>query len=246
MRIELASFISGLSDNLKLNATVNIINDSISDLLLLPGHSIGFVNDIELLAGRITNSKTEVILELQDINSQKLNNCLYRVSNGAVKSMFTNQLFATSDEINGNYELAERLLNEFQTRRSFKIKGQTVLVLQCGELNILRNLQSQKNKVQIRIFEDKLLTKRFEDFFETIDIFLNPLHTPMGNQGKMHMRRVYLSKIKRKYFSTSNTSEYSPNLSLSGLQYAYHNGLQIFPDTIRTESDYVVKTYVVP
>lgn len=182
------------------------------------------MNDIEILKDLIHNKHTEVLLELEDINSDKIRNCLYRVTKGKLKSLYTNQLFSTSGQIEGNYELADRFLHELETKRNFSINGLNTLVLQCGELNILKNYQSDDNRVEFRLSDDKDLKKRFDKLLKNSQLILNPIHTPMGNQGKMNKRRIYLSFQKRLYFSTSNTKEESKNLILESLQYAYFDG----------------------
>ena len=225
--IEIVSYLNNLTDKVRLDLTQQLINESTSDIMLFSGHTLGFVNDIEELRTQIKNKRVEVILELRSINSDKFGNCLYRVSKGNLFSLNTNQLFATSREIEGNYELARRLIYEFQSHRILTIKGYKFLTLQCGELNILKNIQSDNNRVEFRLSDDLQLTEKFEQIIKETNIFLNPIHSPMANQGKMQKRREYLTINKRYYFSTSNTKEDSDNLSLRSLQYAFYNGLRL-------------------
>ena len=126
MNIEIVSYVNSLSNAARLHLTAEIINHSISDVILFSGHTIGFVNDIEQLKTLIKNKRSEVILELEDINSEKINNCLYKISKGVLYSLNTNQIFTKSGEIEGNYELANRLLYEFETKRTIKIKDISV------------------------------------------------------------------------------------------------------------------------
>lgn len=237
MKIEITSYCHGLLDKTRLSLTKEIINDSTSDLILFSGHTIGFVNDIETLKTDIDNIQTEAILELQNINSDKIDNCLYRVTNGKLISLNTNQIFTQSSEIEGNYELAARLLHEFETNRIIKIKGYTIMIIQCGEINILKNFQSEKNRVEFRFLDDHSLNERFNKLINSTDIFLNPIHTPMGNQAKMQKRREYFSKDKRYYFSTSNTREDSKDLKLKSLQYA------LFDEKLITAIDEQITDY---
>ncbi len=207
MTIEIVSYIHGLSNKIRFNLTRDLINDSKADVLLFCGHTLGFVNDIEDLKTSIENKHVEAILELEDINSDKIENCLYRISSGNLSSLNTNQIFAQSIDIEGNYELSSRLLHEFEHCRSFDLNGYRFLIIQCEELNILKNLQNDKNKVLFRLNDDKKLLKEFNQIIEDTKVILNPIHTPMGNQGKMLKRREYLSNKKRYYFSASNTFE---------------------------------------
>jgi hypothetical protein len=241
--IEIISFKSNLTDKVRLNLTLKIINESTSDLLLFSGHTLDFVNDIESLREQIKNTKTEVILELKDINSDMLRNCLYRISKGKLFSLNTNQIFATSGQIENNYELGRRLFYEFESHRTLLINGMKILILQCGELNILKNYQNDNNRVEFRLSDDSLLNDIFENIIRTTDIFLNPIHTPMGNQGKMHKRREFLSQNEKYYFSTSNTKENSVDLSLESLQYAYHNGLPIEPIEVKQMTNSISRIF---
>lgn len=224
MKIEITSYQHGLSEKIRLNLTKDIINNSTADLLLFSGHTIGFVNDIETLRTQIQNKKIEVVFELENLNSDKINNCLYRVTNGKLVSLHTNQIFTQSKDIEGNYELADRLLYEFETNRIINVKGVSILIIQCGEINIFKNIQSEENRVEFRLGDDKSLKDRFDKIFKEINVILNPMHSPMGNQGKLQKRREFLSKDKRYYFSASNTKEESNNLELKSIQYAFYNG----------------------
>lgn len=239
MIIQLVSFLHQLPNKQRLKNTVEIINNSTADLILFPGHTLGFVNDIETLDELIENRKVCAILELQDINSDKINNCLFMVLDGKVINLFSNQLFSTSNEINNNYRLGERVLNEFVSRRVFEWKGFSFLIVQCGELNILKNLQSEGNKAEFRLMEDESLALKFNTILNKADVILNPSHTPMGNQGKMAKRREYLSNDEKIYFSTSNGRPGSENLNLKSMQYALKNGVEI-----REASQIVNATYI--
>ncbi|OQA65103.1 MAG: hypothetical protein BWY38_02732 [Ignavibacteria bacterium ADurb.Bin266] len=231
MRIQITSYISGLSNKDKFELTKEIINNSTADLLLFSGHTIGFVNEIESLKTSITNKETEVIFELKDINSEKIKNCLYHIKNGEIQNLYTNQIFAESGEIENNYQLADRLLYEFANKRKFNINKLSFLVIQCGEMNILKNIQSEENRVEFRLTEDAILNERFLKILNETDVFLNPIHSPMGNQGKIQKRREFLSQNEKYYFSTSNTKDDSRNLDLKSLQYAFYNGNDLIEES---------------
>ncbi len=231
MRIQITSYISGLSDKDKFELTKEIVNNSTADLLLFSGHTIGFVNEIEKLKTSITNKETEVIFELKDINTEKIKNCLYHIKNGEIQNLYTNQLFAESVEIENNYQLADRLLYEFENKRKFNINKLSFLVIQCGEMNILKNIQSEENRVEFRLAEDEILNERFLKILKETDVFLNPIHSPMGNQGKIQKRREFLSQNEKYYFSTSNTKDDSKNLDLKSLQYAFYNGNELIEES---------------
>lgn len=227
MKIQLTSFQNGLSDKTRLDLTSRIINNSIADLILFSGHTIGFVNEIEKLRLALENKKTEVIFELENISSRKISNCLYHIKDGKINNLYTNQIFTQSGEIENNYELGDRLINELETKRKFEINGLNFLIIQCGEINILKNIQSDNNRVEFRLLSDRTLSKRFKQITKTIDVVLNPIHTPMGNQGKIQKRREFLSANSKYYFSTSNTKEDSTNLNLRSMHYAFFNSKEM-------------------
>ena len=144
--------------------------------------------------------------------------------------MAPNQLFSTSHEIEDNVELAQRLIYEFNSHRIQYIKKKNILIIQCGELNILKNFQNKKNEVAFRLYKNKALNTEFKKNLNNIDIIWNPMHSPMGNQGKMHKRRGFLSRRNNYYFSVSNTNSFKDRLDSKGLQYAYYDGNKIHED----------------
>lgn len=244
MKIQIVSFLNKLAQTERIALTADVINNSKADLILFSGHTLYTVGDLSTLRKLITNKRSSAIIECEWLmNSQWIFNCLYQLRNGRIENMFTNQLFSTSHEIEGDHELASRLIHELETKRQITVRGKRALILQCGELNILRNRQSQANKVEFRV-PSKELEKRFATLIHNTDIVLNPIHTPMGNQGKMIKRRQYLSANNRYYFSTSKTySKKSRELCLPGLQYAFKNGKPLVElDGVVTDK-YVVSTF---
>lgn len=236
MKIQLTSFQNGLSDKSRLDLTSRIINNSTANLILFSGHTIGFVNEIEELRVALKNNNTEVVFELESINSGKINNCLYHIKNGKINNLYTNQIFTQSGEIENNYELGGRLINELETRRKLSINGLNFLIIQCGEINILKNIQNEGNRVEFRLLVNKKLSNSFKQIIKDTDVILNPIHTPMGNQGKIQKRREFLSSKSKYYFSTSNTKKDSTNLNLKSLQYVFFNGTEMAEiDEFRTD-----------
>ena len=147
------------------------------------------------------------------------------IKKGQLINMHTFQYFTTSDIIENNAFLAEAFVNELETRRLFEVNGYNCLVLQCGENNILKNVQSDNNNVIIRI-EDKSIERRFRNVLKGSDIILNAIHQPQyGNQNKLHKRREYLSRNGRIYLSTNNCEVLSPKAK--SIQYAYCNGKKL-------------------
>ncbi|MBA7514984.1 hypothetical protein ES705_07958 [subsurface metagenome] len=231
MKIELVSYRYNIKSGMKRDLTLKIINNSSSNLILFSGHTITNGKDIKYVGDRIENTKSSIFLELEDIGARDINNWSFKIEKGKLVNCSTHQLFSTSNEINKNQYCAENLYNEIRLKRIHKIGRKKICLLVCGELNILTNLQAQGNAVKIRVDADEIKVK-FKELFDSVDIFLNPIHSPMGNQGKMHKRREYFSDNGRAYFSTSNLQYYAIEANYhfpktKALQYAYYDGSPI-------------------
>ncbi len=246
LKIELVSLRSSLKRKKRHSTFVEIINRSCSDLILFCGHSLMREDEVYSLEYEITNKDVTVLFEVREIKeSDYVNfiNGLFIVEQGKTRNLFTNQLFATHDEIDDNEMLCERFIQELEYRRHFEIKEKSILILQCGELNILKNLQGKDNQPIFRLYQREDLRMRFEKILEKTDFVLNPIHTPMGNQPKMHKRRELLSSENRYYFSVSQNGEW--RMDAKGLQYAYHNGKKIYENNIEVTDDYQIRFYLI-
>ena len=234
MRFETISLRNNLSKKKRLEVVANIINRSSSDIILFGGHTVLDMADCNELVDRIENKETSVVFEVKRVEESsfiKLKNCLYRIENSCLENMFTNQMFSTSKEIDDNIPLCERFINELETKRIVEIKKKRCLLVQCGEINIVKNIQKEGNRPVFRLSNNRDLEERFFNLLDSVDIVMNPIHTPMGNQGKMERRRELLSSNCRYYFSTSNTDE-KHSIDSSSLQYSFYNGKR-FIETIR-------------
>ena len=243
MKIQLVSYVSDLPASRRVEITAEIFNSSRADLLLFSGYTIDTTNDLVILRSKLTNKKSKAVFELSVLRSEMVEKCLYMIKNGKIINLYTNQLFCYSSDIENNTELADRLLFEFETRRQLKINGYSILLFQCGEINILRNVQSDGNRVEFRLPHNIEIVNRFLEMISNTDIILNPIHTPMGNQGKMSKRREFLSGGGKSYFSACNTHENSSNLHLKSLQYAYYDGKEIQEKYLFCEKEYIYRVY---
>ena len=135
---------------------------------------------------------------------------------------------------------------ELETRRNFSTANRNVSVIQCGENNILRNIQSEGNRAVFRFEDDAILSQRFAAFLNKTDIILNPMHSPMGNQGKMRKRRELFSSNNRAYFSTANYVNEEAIYNKS-VQYACINGKEQEPMDVEVgkRDSYIVRTFVI-
>ena len=238
MKIQLVSFVLDLYSDTKINITADIINNSKSDLIFFSGNTLESIDDGLELSDLIKNKKSVALIEIHQLAIGDLNDeithCPFLIKNGKLINMHTFQHFTTSDIIENNTFLAEAFVNELETRRQFEVNGYNCLVLQCGENNILKNIQSDDNNVIIRI-GDKSIERRFKKVLKESDIILNAIHNPQyGNQNKLHKRREYLSRNGRIYLSTNNCEVLSS--TSKSIQYAYYNGIELeCPDPIMDE-----------
>lgn len=253
MTIELVSFRYNLIAKKRLDLTINLVNQSQADLVMFCGHTINNQYNLDVLKERIENKTSFVLFEVKHVyenNFLNLKNCLYTIENGSIHNLFTNQFFSKKDEIEGNDALCERFINELETRRRIKVKEKNCLVLQCGENNIIKNIQKEANRPIFRLQERTDLKERFDCLLNETHVILNPIHTPMGNQGKMKKRREYFSADNRYYFSVSqngttkrNDSYYEISMDSHRLQYAYHNGNPIEAFSNNTTKDFQKRAF---
>ena len=187
--------------------TAEIINSSKADLILFAGHTLASHRDVDELNTLLDNNRTTAVIEVKkDTKSKSLPvyHSLFLLQNGVTKDIYTHQLFTDSKTIKAYPELGEHLMLELETRRNFSTANRNVSVIQCGENNILRNIQSEGNRAVFRFEDDAILNKRFADFLNNTDIILNPMHSPMGNQPKMCKRREFFTE-KYRYNPQSNS-----------------------------------------
>lgn len=243
MKIQLIGFDNELNPNYKLNLVSEIINSSDADLILFPGHTLRDEDDMVYVEGEITNDKPIVVVEMIDscpTSCLHLHNALYLIRDGLFEDMYTSQIFANHEDINKNHILMAKLMDEIP-RRQIECCGKRITILQCGETALLASAKAEGYKASFRFKDNPELNKRYEAMLASTDIFLNPIHTPQGEQGVMAQRRATLSADKRYYLSTCSLSyELSGKLKSKSLQYVWHNGeeLTIKPD-IHEDDGYV-------
>ena len=249
MVIQLVSYKSTLRAESRLRHTAEIINSSKADLIMFAGHTLASNSDVDELNKLVNNDKTTAVIEVKkDAKSKSLPvyHSLFLLQNGVVKDLYTHQLFTDSKTIKAHPELGEHLMFDLETRRNFSAANRNVAIIQCGENNILRNIQSEENRAVFRFDENTALNKRFTDFLNNTDIILNPLHSPMGNQDKMRKRRVLFSNHNRAYFSTANFDA-EESIYNKSVQYACINGKEQEPVNVEIDKrySYIVRTFVI-
>ena len=249
MIVQLVSYKSTLRADSRLQHTAEIINSSKADLILFAGHTLASHRDVDELNTLLDNNRTTAVIEVKkDTKSKSLPvyHSLFLLQNGVAKDIYTHQLFTDSKTIKAYPELGEHLMLELETRRNFSAANRNVSIIQCGENNILRNIQSEGNRAVFRFEDDAILNKRFADFLNNTDIILNPMHSPMGNQPKMRKRREFFSSNNRAYFSTANYVNEEAIYNKS-VQYACINGKEQEPMDVEVgkRDSYIVRTFVI-
>ena len=249
MIVQLVSYKSTLRADSRLQHTAEIINSSKADLILFAGHTLASHRDVDELNTLLDNNRTTAVIEVKkDTKSKSLPvyHSLFLLQNGVTKDIYTHQLFTDSKTIKAYPELGEHLMLELETRRNFSTANRNVSVIQCGENNILRNIQSEGNRAVFRFEDDAILNQRFAAFLNNTDIILNPMHSPMGNQGKMRKRRELFSSNNRAYFSTANYVDEEAIYNKS-VQYACINGKEQNPVNVEIDKrySYIVRTFVI-
>lgn len=247
MKIQLVSFRENANSKVKFDLTLKLFNESDAELILFPGHTIDKASELEKLATKLNNKKTTAFLELTELGNRGIKNWAFKIENNKLINCYTHQLFASSDEVKDNPYLVETLYNEIKNNRIHKVKSKKICLLLCGELNMLTNLQTERNKVMYRT-DSAALAKGFKTMFKNVDVVLNPMHSPMGNQGKMHKRRIFLSTRDRAYFSTANLDKKGKSYEESfrttkALQYGYYNGKPIEPMNEIATADYIMREF---
>lgn len=112
-------------------------------------------------------------------------------------------------------------------RRTVQVGGVRVLVLSCGEINILRNYQgdpAERNRVALRHGVDGATLASIQDV--GYDVLFHAAHTKMGNLGKLKQRWIALSRPRGR--NTSRVVVYTTNRVGSGSgssdTYIFRNG----------------------
>ena len=249
MVIQLVSYKTTLRADSRLQHTAEIINSSKADLILFAGHTLASHRDVDELNTLLDNNMTTAVIEVKkDTKSKSLPvyHSLFLLQNGVAKDIYTHQLFTDSKTIKAYPELGEHLMLELETRRNFSAANRNVSIIQCGENNILRNIQSEGNRAVFRFEDDAILNKRFADFLNNTDIILNPMHSPMGNQPKMRKRREFFSDNNRAYFSTANFED-EESIYNKSVQYACINGKEQEPMNVEVgkRDSYIIRTFVI-
>jgi hypothetical protein len=217
------------------------------DLLVFPGWTLLSLYELRRVQQRNENRNTICLLETWRDFDDEWRHAGYALQGKDILISHAPQIFATSSEISTDHDKMRRLLTELEQRRRVVIKGRTVTWLICGEINVLRNIQSDHNRVTFRMEEAADLKAQFDGILATTDLIANPTHTIMGNQGKIAKRREFLSRGKRAYCSTSNYDcTHKPRSTLRNLrslQYCYQSGRAVDARTVVEGDQYILRAF---
>ena len=140
-----------------------------------------------------------------------------------------------------------QILNE---KRLLSFGGKNFLLVTCGENNILKNKQSENNKVVFRV-DDVKLEKEFNSILNRTNFIINPIHTPMGNQGKIAKRREFFSANNKVYISTNNIEnelgKSTDVLLKRKLQYVLKNStiIEPFASKVDLKNCFIINQYLI-
>lgn len=234
-----------------------VLSTSTSDIVVFPGSSILSLDDFTSIVNDITitiNVKI-VIFEVSSVKKTKI------VKNAKSKKPIfigrgycydfvqkkyllyeLKQRYAMGSDLDRYPELFDEMYEEWKGGlRSFKYDGKTFTVLMCGETAMLKcNMVNGKiGPAQFRIQDPQALAN-FQKIMDGTDIFLNPIHTIQGNQGKIKRRREVLSSKGKIYFSTASIKNGEVSSKSASLQYAVCNGNALPPisEEIRGVNNY--------
>lgn len=220
------------------------------DMLVTAGWTLFSQNELDVLLAENLNQHTAVILETWTDIAGNFDHKGYAIQGNRVLVSRTPQVFASSSDVNRNPKLLADLLDLLETERCLHVAGRCVTWLICGEINVLANVQSEGNRAEFRFAEEANLADRWHAILNRTDIFVDPTHTVMGNQGKLHKRRELLSAGGRIFCSVSNVDttgrdagDAKRRLGQKPVQYLYLTGMSQALDTVMHEDGYVLRTY---
>lgn len=216
MKICITSSQIGCTKKSRLEYTISCVNTLKKGLIVFPGWALGSKRDLPKLESAIKKGN-RVTAVIEVIIDRQRHGELFLLQNGRIQPMNSRQVFRSSGEI--NIDNAQKLLNELREHRQFEIDGKKCLLLLCGESSIIRCHKNGKPTIAVPSMQ-----KEFEQLFSSVDIVINPMHTPWANiyRWVIMERAKYFSKNHRAFYGTSNSLENSN--SLNGLKYVFVNG----------------------
>ena len=241
MQVQLVSY--RYTEESTVDLTAEIINGSEADLIVFSGTYGTTLRacDIPILESMITNRHAVAFLDARKGRS-KYNN-LFELKNGRFSDLNSKQIFHTSGlAIADGGKLSGDLIAELKEKRLFRIQKRNLLLMLCGENNIVINRMPKRPEhyVEFRV-DDAHLEKDFESVMAKTDIIINPTHSMNPRPWLYHERGEFFSSFGRYYFFAANGNDLkSPNL-----QYAYYNGELLRENYKDSTGEYVCRYYTI-
>lgn len=157
-----------------------------------------------------------------ELGNQKSPYGLYAFEKGIQKMGPIIQLFSSSKDPKYKYE---ELWDQIQSnKRLVRLNNKKILVLICGEINILHNSQKNNNRVDGLRYGFKGGSIRSVKY----DIMFNPTHQPLTTLfGKYKNRLKYMSERKFDRLALLNYNVHKDQTQRTGAFIAYKNGCEI-------------------
>ncbi len=238
--------------NKKLRLVLKLINENADlDILVFPGHTIFDLKELSKLREKVKNETSLIFFEVWCYTN--VQHKAYGIQNGEVIDRGMFQFFGESHQINGREDIMAVFLAHLDKKRVFQLnKNQLkVRLLICGEQNILENKQGNEevNKPFFRFLSNSQLKNEFNRIHKDTELYINPTHTIMGNQGKIKKRREFFSNRGRVYCSTANyemgKKRYIPSNAFdrNSLQYCWNNKYPVIGVTRTLDDKHILKVY---
>lgn len=181
MVIKLVSFpswnrLSSKQRKLRINTVVEILNSEDADFVMFSEWVFNNKEDLNSACQLVHNEKVTALFELK-LSRGLVGNQLFLLQNGEIIDLKTHQIF--SEHKDATEENIERLIDELERQRQFKVGEKLFLVIQCGENNILKTQRGVKNRAEFRL-QNRNLKKRLDKVIDSVDVILNPVHTKWG------------------------------------------------------------------
>lgn len=224
MIIQLVAFEQGLSHIKRRNSVQSIICADMADLILFPGDTLDGEDDLAYIQRDIRHTESTAIVELKqaDYHFRSQIHSLRRIESGTIIDPHTGQWFSRSQELGEDPSLVRDYLLYELPKRRFICDNHNVVVIQCGENNLVTTPQTEGYQPRFRFVDDEDMSSAFNNILNTTHIVLNPMHTV---QHRHYAERCRFLSQGRYYFGTANADD---SVALGeALCIGYHNGKKL-------------------
>ena len=265
MKIELISYSSWESNDerdFKSSIMREVLIKSSSDIVVFPGSSILSLDDFMSIVSNasITIKAKIVVFEvfpIKKIQKEKKvkiekpefsgQSYCYDIMHRRFLLEAFRQWYATGSHLDRYPCLFDAMHDEWKDGlRSFNYGGKTFTILMCGETAMLKCnvVGGIIGPAHFRISAPQAYA-RYKEIMDGTDVFLNPIHTIQGNQGKLKKRRDVLSSEDRVYFSTASFRKGKVSDNSASVQYAVCNGCDLQPihEETRKTDQYISRVF---